>query len=83
MKKFFGMNIPDKTPFTEEDFRKAAKACNFTELVGIKCFEALKSYAGDKVLNQKFLCKIPEDEIEQIKGIKSAGHTIITYLKMQ
>lgn len=84
MKTILGcIKIYDKTPYTEQTFREAAKACNFPELVGIKCFEALTTYAEGKTLNEKFLFGIPDEEIEQIKGIKAAGHTIITYLKLK
>ena len=84
MKKIFGIKIPSKKPLTVEDFMAAATACGYTNAkftaVTIRC--ALVEYAGDeKKLTQAFLCKIPDDQIETIKGIKSAGHKIINQIK--
>lgn len=82
MKKFLWWRIPDKTVLTREDFRLVAKLNGFSDLIGLRLYDALLEYAGDpNKINQKFLCKIPDDEIEQIKGIKEAGHKLINYLK--
>ena len=94
MKKFLWFKIISKKPITEEEFINAAKTCGFSKLIGVNLYSALQEYAHeiymagkikarDMVISQKFLFKIPEDEIEEIKGIKTAGHKIINYLKEQ
>lgn len=81
--KILGISIQTKKkPYTKEDFIAAAEACGYNKLIGIKLFEALTVYADGKVLDQKFLKKIPSNEIETIKGVKAAGHKIIAYMKV-
>lgn len=82
MKKIFGIKIPDKKVLTGEIFRYAAEECGYAQLIGLKVYEALVAHAGsaDKI-TQAYLYKIPDNEIENIKGIKIAGHKIIDHLK--
>ena len=84
--KLFGIKIGKKNvPLTEEDFLKAAEACGFknTKFIAMNVFKSLAEFAGGpENVTKKFLKSIPDEEVEQIKGIKSAGHTIITYLKV-
>lgn len=86
MVKLFGIKFGKKdVPLTEEDFIKAAEACNFSnaKFTGMNVWKSLVTYAGSpELITKKFLKSIPDDEIEKIKGIKSVGHTIITYLKV-
>lgn len=84
--KLFGIEFGKKNkPLTEEDFVKAAEACNFNnaKFIGTNAYRALLNFVGTpENITKKFLKSIPDEDIEQIKGIKSAGHTIITYLKV-
>lgn len=92
MKKILGIKIPSSKALTEDNFIEAAKTCGFSKLIGVNLYASLQEYAheiymADKIkaremtITQKFLYKIPENEIESIKGIKSAGHKIINYMK--
>lgn len=84
MKKIFGIKIPDKKPIDREIVAMAAEECGYTRMIGLKLYEALTAYAvenGHDGITQAFLCKIPDDKIETIKGIKAAGHKIIDHLK--
>lgn len=81
MKKFFGIKIPSKKELTEEDFVKAAEVCGCNKLIGMKLREALMVYAPNAKITQAFLYRIPDEEIETIKGIKATGHKIINYMK--
>jgi len=94
MKTILGFKIPSKKTLTSDDFIKAAEACGQSKLIGMKLHEALLNYAHelftsgkiharDMPITQAFLCKIPDDQIESIKGIKATGHKIINYLKTQ
>jgi len=92
MKKILGIKIPDGKALSEEKFIEAAKECGFSKMIGVNLYSALQEYAHElymagkikareMTITQKFLYKIPEDEIESIKGIKAAGHKIINYMK--
>ena len=92
MKKILGIKIPDSKTLTEANFIDAAKECGFSKLIGVNLYSALQEYAHELYMvgkikarempiSQKFLYKIPETEIETIKGIKAAGHKIIEYMK--
>ena len=74
--------IKNRKTITRDEFRAAAKECGYPELIGLKVHEALTVYAGDsEKITIAFLRKIPDDQIETIKGVKIAGHKIVNYLK--
>ena len=83
MKKILGIKIPDKKDkevLTEEDFINAAGECGYPKMIGQKLYKTMLDYAGDKKLTRMLIRSIPDEEIETIKGIKSAGHAILVTL---